>query len=119
MIDSAELQPWVIYFTQGQKVSPCLFCCSEPGLLLWLPMCYLWRPSYSNSKASCSFTDRNCSICEQEHQSNTIVQAVGQRAGAVVGSFADLAVFQLCTRTSPGPAAMGIAVAGLGDGILE
>lgn len=49
----------------------------------------------------------------------TLVQAVGQRAGAVVGSFADLAVFQLCTRTSPGPAAMGIAVAGLGDGILE
>lgn len=49
----------------------------------------------------------------------TLVRAVEQQAGAVVRSFADLAIFQLCTRTSPGPAATRMAVAGLGEGILE
>lgn len=49
----------------------------------------------------------------------TLVQPAGQQAGAVVGSFANLAVFQQCVRTSPGPAAMRTAVAGLGEAILE
>lgn len=43
----------------------------------------------------------------------------GQQAEAVVGLFADLAIFHPCPRTSPGAAAMRTAVAGPGEGILE
>lgn len=46
----------------------------------------------------------------------TLVQAVGQRAGAVVES---LLTLPYSSRTYPGPAAIRMAVAGLGEGILE
>lgn len=48
----------------------------------------------------------------------TLVRAVSSRLG-LGGLFADLAIFQLCPRTSPGSAALRMAVAGPGEGILE